>query len=710
VRLWLLLLAALPAWPQACQPDSFMRSVLEKLQTPEDLRLPAAQRQQEKIAVLRQALARSPKNLFLHEAYQRVRIAGLESNRESVIAEYEKLLSANPQDPLLLYLAASAQAGRKTKDAITNLERAVTLAPSFAQPHLRLAEIYSHKDFRNDALVAQHADRFAGLCPSSIQSFPVLSASKNRDLIARNAARLRTNLSNRTDSEALGAYPALWRLEAALQQPGQQAEIVKRMHADVDQLFTPEFPRNQAWLSTLRTASFLQDGFGDAPKRAQREVAAAYPHSDAAWRQALAQARGDDSYPESDDPEQVRAFWHRYWQATLPLAQKFPGSQELAGELAEGAIRDTSSTSQEVNQALALYRKALANDPDGFSTLPPWPIEVAGFLAERGIAFEQIPDLVFAGFTAIERRYGASNYSDVSLSGATPQDLKQARNMFYLFAYVPLAEAYVRLNRLDGARDVLLQIQEKLSSIRPQETASGAKKSRYAEVEAQYWFLQGLYAEKAGRKLDALVDYRNSIATYPPRRPNPDRRDEVMVSAQRLWKELGGTLEGWNDWAAHSSLTSFNAGSGTSNAWAKLSSASPTPEFTDSLGHHWSAQDLAKKTTFVTLWASWCPPCRAELPYVEKLYHHFQNRSDIAILALNVDDDPALMTKALTELNVSVPSVAARDIAYQMLPTMAIPANWLITPRETRMMFGDSGTLDQWLAETTNAIENAAKR
>jgi thiol-disulfide isomerase/thioredoxin len=177
-----------------------------------------------------------------------------------------------------------------------------------------------------------------------------------------------------------------------------------------------------------------------------------------------------------------------------------------------------------------------------------------------------------------------------------------------------------------------------------------------------------------------------------------------------LWKEFGGTAEGWNDWAAHSSLASFDAGSGASNAWTKLAAVSPGLVLTDSLGHTWRPQDLAKKITFVTLWASWCGPCRAELPYVEKLYRHFQNRDDVAILALNVDDKPALMGQALAELKVSIPSVAARDFAYSMLPTMAIPANWLITPDKTQMLTGDNPTLDQWLAVTTDAIEKAAER
>ncbi len=707
MRLWILLLAVLPAWPQGCNPSPSTQKVLDQLEVPDDLRLPAAERQNQKLAVLQQALTTSPKDVFLHETYQRVRIAGLEINRESMIAEYEKLLAKNPRDPVFLYLAANAQVGHKTRDAIGNLERVIDIAPSFGLPHLLLAEIASAKAYSNDTQMAQQADRFAEVCPASVRSFTMLRWSKNHDLITRTAARIRRNLVGRTDSEAVSAYATLWRLEAALQLSNQQAENVKRMRADLDRLFAPEFMRNQAWLSTLGTASSIQDGVKEAGKKAEHEIATAYPHSDAAMRNAFAQALGDKAYPKNGDPEQISAFWHHYGQAALPVARKFPGNQQMAGMAARGVILDKSSTADQVGEVLALYRQALANDPDGFDTLPPWPIELAGLLATRGIRFEDVPDLVLAGFAATERRSSAAAYSDLR---GNAEGLEQRRNMHYLAGYMPLAEAYERLGRLESAKDILFQVEEKLAKMRPKNDAPGEEKSRYADMEAQFWFLRGLYAEKTNRKMDALVDYRNAISRYPPRRPTPDRRDEVMASAQRLWKEFGGTAQGWNDWAAHSPLASFDAGRGALSAWTKLAAASPTLVLTDSLGHRWKPQDLANKTTFVTLWASWCPPCRAELPYVEKLYQHFQDRQDVAILALNVDDDPSLMGKALGELKVSVPSVAARDFAYSMLPTMAIPANWLITPHTTQMLTGDDRTLDQWLAVTTDTIEKAAKR
>jgi hypothetical protein len=95
---------------------------------------------------------------------------------------------------------------------------------------------------------------------------------------------------------------------------------------------------------------------------------------------------------------------------------------------------------------------------------------------------------------------------------------------------------------------------------------------------------------------------------------------------------------------------------------------------------------------------------------VEKLYQRFRNRSDIAILAFNVDDDPKAMTTALQELKVSIPSIAARDFAYSIVPAMALPANWIITSGKTDMFPDKGDSHEAWLENAAIAIETAAKK
>jgi len=126
---------------------------------------------------LRRALTKAPEDVFCTKRTSASKFNGLESNRESVIAEYENLTKSTG-DSVFLYLAANAQVGHKTKGAIANLERSTEAAPSFGLPHLWLADIYSAKAYRDDAQVARHADRFAEICPASVRSFTMLRWSK----------------------------------------------------------------------------------------------------------------------------------------------------------------------------------------------------------------------------------------------------------------------------------------------------------------------------------------------------------------------------------------------------------------------------------------------------------------------------------------------------------------------------------------------------
>ena len=690
------------SWSEGCDPTAPTRAVLERLEVPDDAHLPAAQRRDLKLELLRKALSAAPADIALHEAYQKVRLGGMEVNRPDLIAEYQQLLAKHLNDSSFLYLAAEAQMGRKTKEAIANLKRAIDLAPSFGLPHLLLAQIYLASAYENTAEAYRHLDRFAELCPTSVLALSSLRWSKDRELIRGEAARLRKNIEARTDSDAVGAYPTLWSFEEALERSDQQSENQAQMRRDIDRLFRSQFARNSAWLDTIQATSFFDGAPEGVGLKAQHELAALYPNSDEALRDEYDKLTAGLQYPDKGVSEQIAAYWRQTWRSVLPLARKWPASQWLADRAARAVAEDRFATPEEVANIIGLYQNAIRQDPDGDRASPPEPIWIAQMLADRGGPFDAIPDLVRAGFSATERELGADAINDVT--GRSSAYLCDA---WYMMGYLPLAEAFVRLGRLTDAEAALSQAGLRLNAMRPAENASSNDKARFADLAAPYWFLRGLYSEKEGRKMDALVDYRNALALYPPRRPRPDRRNEVMTSAERLWKELGGTAQGWNDWAAESSLAAFYGGSGGSAAWSKLAESSPDLMFTDALGNRWNPRDLAKKTTFVTMWASWCGPCRAELPYFEKLYHHFQGRNDIAVLAFNVDDDPKAMTTALQELKVSIPSIAARDFAYSIVPEMALPANWIISPGKTEMFRGDDRSYQAWLESAVTAIDKA---
>lgn len=68
---------------------------------------------------------------------------------------------------------------------------------------------------------------------------------------------------------------------------------------------------------------------------------------------------------------------------------------------------------------------------------------------------------------------------------------------------------------------------------------------------------------------------------------------------------------------------------------------SQAPNFTlkDLQGKSLSLSDLRGKVVFLNFWASWCPPCRAEMPSMERL-HEVMGGKGLAIVAINVENDP----------------------------------------------------------------------
>ena len=67
---------------------------------------------------------------------------------------------------------------------------------------------------------------------------------------------------------------------------------------------------------------------------------------------------------------------------------------------------------------------------------------------------------------------------------------------------------------------------------------------------------------------------------------------------------------------------------------------SPAPDFQleDNNGNLVSLSALRGKVVMVNFWATWCPPCRAEMPSMEKL-HQAMAGEDFVMLAINVEEN-----------------------------------------------------------------------
>src|SRR5690554_3043102 len=54
-----------------------------------------------------------------------------------------------------------------------------------------------------------------------------------------------------------------------------------------------------------------------------------------------------------------------------------------------------------------------------------------------------------------------------------------------------------------------------------------------------------------------------------------------------------------------------------------------TPTFLDGQGTVYDASSLEGKVVFINFWATWCPPCIAEMPSIDKLYQRFKDHDEV---------------------------------------------------------------------------------
>lgn len=88
--------------------------------------------------------------------------------------------------------------------------------------------------------------------------------------------------------------------------------------------------------------------------------------------------------------------------------------------------------------------------------------------------------------------------------------------------------------------------------------------------------------------------------------------------------------------------------------------------------------DYRGKVVFLNFWATWCPPCRMELPAMEKLYEKLKNQQFI-ILAVNIDGgDPQAVKNFVQSMNLTFPVLLDDGNVSRIYNVNAIPTSFII--------------------------------
>jgi thiol-disulfide isomerase/thioredoxin len=359
----------------------------------------------------------------------------------------------------------------------------------------------------------------------------------------------------------------------------------------------------------------------------------------------------------------------------------------------------------EVEAAGERFIKATEKSEGDFFMIPPVTAHVAQAYAKRKIATDRIPALLQKGLEEMERMEKRNGVDDLfpRAEGDSSGNLRYVRWM----SWPMLAEAYAKLKQTEKAREALALMSEALKKEKPGDKAKQGIKAGYANYQATYWQATAKVAEAEGRKLDAFTSYQTALSFRPKSgTPKPGKKDELADNAQRLWKELGGTDEGWSAYLARNEAARGATEVAEAATWDSKSQALPEFALTDLQGKAWKLADLKGKVAFINLWATWCGPCKMELPYVQKLSDQMKDRKDVLILTLNIDDELGLVDPFMKENKYSFTVIPAQAYA-EGLGVYSIPRNWVVSV-DGMLTFegiGFGGEGDEWMKKATEMIE-----
>ncbi|MBN2730974.1 MAG: TlpA family protein disulfide reductase [Balneolaceae bacterium] len=84
------------------------------------------------------------------------------------------------------------------------------------------------------------------------------------------------------------------------------------------------------------------------------------------------------------------------------------------------------------------------------------------------------------------------------------------------------------------------------------------------------------------------------------------------------------------------------------------------------------------KVIFLNFWATWCPPCIAEMPNIQSLYERFKSNKNITFLMISLDEDPDKARKFIERKGFTFPVYLLNGRRPAIFQSSTIPTTYVI--------------------------------
>jgi len=139
--------------------------------------------------------------------------------------------------------------------------------------------------------------------------------------------------------------------------------------------------------------------------------------------------------------------------------------------------------------------------------------------------------------------------------------------------------------------------------------------------------------------------------------------------------------------------------------------SAPAPDFTLRTmggGPNLRLQEQRGRVVLVNFWATWCGPCRQEMPHLNRLYEKYR-ASGLVLLGVNIDDDTRVAADVAAKLHVNFPVLLDTDKTVSRLYDMSTMPSTVVIDREGRVRYIHRGYRDGYEATYDQQIRELLK-
>ena len=586
----------------------------------------------------------------------------------TLAAGYRVKLHQSPDDPAMLFLVGVSSLPKDASEAIRNFDRAIARDPRYPWPYFELMGVYAN--LRPDpAKLAVNIRAYSDLCPANADAFRYLSRITDHGATRTLVQRFRKVLESSTDPQVLARYTDLWAAEFRSTPPADFDKLRALIRQDLKHLETFEKP-DHTLLAALREGYYLT-GQAEAADRAAKELLLPDDPARAHW------LKWNEQHPYSQSnrtPEERRSYRELERKEAEELAAIWPNSFLSWMQMLQNA-----STAEQARKAGEQVMELASHERDPDQRWGAYD-KIAAYWLRYDIRLPDVPDIAEQALRDLDRTVAASG--PVPIKSQRLLEVDSFRTLGRFEIWETLLNSLLRLAATDRASRVARDMEAWVMAHPLEPDTPRNIASFHPRWEGFVSVAQGKVAEAQGRKVDALAYYQRVLTGPAKEYPG----GQVLGRAQSLWKELGGTEEGWIAWskpiepkpAETTPIQRATAPVNVNSGWTKIARSLGDLNLSDLNGNIWTVSDLKGKVTLVNVWASWCGPCTAELPHIQELYEKIKGRDDVQLITLSVDENPGMSDLLIRRQHYTFPVLMAEGYFAQIQPPLSIPSTWLV--------------------------------